>query len=624
MMLRNSYPIFLICCIAALLLGCDPEPTDNPADTLIDEEIQDDIVPETAEDTSQDTSPNINNGFETVARDDWTDTAVRKVLHTFAFGGMVSDDQIDKWANMSPRMAIREIISFDQINPLLGSLEEGEPTLPSGRFQDLSASWSGDDEENRVLEDHRNRFILTTWNAPIRIWYLATSRVNLNPVRQRIGFFETNDHLAANQVNRINNWQILRYYDDIMDGLEAELPYQEVLAQAALSAAIAMQYNHKDNKFVNAKFSGNEDFGREFYQLFFGILGTGDPEYHEFTTIRNTSKALTDMTVPRIEEEGNRYSEEVVFGTEFHYPSSLEVLGEEIQGETAKEKIEAIAELAINHPESLDNLPVLIIRFLADDNLDDTKIEVLRHAWSLMDDKNLLFFLRNYATSTIFHSPTRVKYWSSMERNITTANLTTLSSHEAYSGYYDPYGQVSREGVEAFRPFHDVFGGQTGIDASQSGFVFQTAWNQSVERYTTYSRIEDGNYPEWKKDWSLVIPAGEDGNYRVKGVAEWLWQHYIADGLKNFGKLERAYVYSLLGAGIDFSLFVDENNPNAVFSEEDLETRGDLVELYSDMELAILPLNHEDPDKKRTTNSRIGLAINFIIVTPYAFCQEGK
>ncbi len=558
--------------------------------------------------------------FETIDDERWDDTAVRQVLHVFAFGSLATDAQIVTWAGMEPEAAILEMLTLDEHNPRLAP---GAATA-DGTLRGLADLWASDDGSNPVPSSRRGEYRVGAWGSPGRTWFTAVSGVGPNPVRQRIGLLETNYHLAVNQEVGVNNWQIFSYYDEIMEGLEAGLPYEQVLAVAAKSAAVATQYGHSANLFIDARFEGNEDFAREFHQLFFGILGVDDPEHHEFTTIRNTAKMLTHMLVDWIEDgEDSRLSDEVTFGVDYHYPSSLEILGVDIEGATAADKIDAAVEVAIAHPESLANLPLIIIRNLADDHLDETEAAAIQGAWDALAPKELLPFLQAYAVSTTFHSPTRVKHWSSIERHVKASHLIALTREAAIAGYYDARWPAWQEGARVFRPTRNVFGNQTGLDAAGSAMVFRSAYNLSSDSNWFYSRTgeeEDG----WLKDWGAVVPAAADGTWRVKEVSEWLWQRFIADGLDNFGPLERAHVYALVGSSKDLGLFVDENDPTATITGEDLETKASLGELVSDMEIATVALGSDDPEKRQTANRRIGLALCFILSTPYAFVQEGR
>ena len=80
--------------------------------------------------------------------------------------------------------------------------------------------------------------------------------------------------------------------------------------------------------------------------------------------------------------------------------------------------------------------------------------------------KNLLDFLRSYAISTTFHDASRIKYWTSIDRNLIASNRVTLSSGEAYAVFYDARYLASGEGVQMFRPVYNVFGAQTGLMAA--------------------------------------------------------------------------------------------------------------------------------------------------------------
>ena len=565
---------------------------------------------------TEDPVPLPPNLFEAVTGSAWNQTAVRKVLHVFAFGGFASDEQIKIWATMDPAVAVREMITLDDFNEQVAPKAE---SLPGGGLRALAVHWS---TAGTVPEDQREYYKVDTWSSPARTWFLAASNCGTNPVRQKIGLLETYYHLAVNQDAGVNNWQMFRYYDDVMNALAASKPYAEALTIAASAAAVAAQYNHKDNRFVEGAFEGNEDFGREIHQLYFGILGVEDPEYHEVTTIRNTAKALTDMKLAEVGPANDTHSDEqITFGTVEHYPGALEVHHTQVEGATAYDKIARIIGLNIAHAETKANLPVLLISFLADDNLTPAKVDAIRAAWAAQDTPNLLEFLRSYAISKAFHDESRIKYWTSIDRNLIGCNRATLTSFEAYKRYYDAQSMAGREGVSMFRPVHNVFGGQTGIMAAVSSTVFRDAYNNSVERYWTFARAEDEK-AAWKKDWAAVIPKMDDGTWRVKEMAEWLWQRFIADGLKNFGTLERAHTYALIVAGVDIAMFIDDTTPNAIYTTADIEIEHH--EAFADMGIGVVPLASSNADERLTANFRIGQAINFILATPYAFAQEGK
>ena len=518
--------------------------------------------------------PIVEDGSFTMVPDElWNETAVRKVLHLFAYAGFADDEQITTWADMDPGSAIVEMITFDTTNPYLSPPDPYDLlNLRKATLTALNALWSGFGCGNRMPFKSRQYFAKDNYNAPAKTWIHAATKRGLNTVRQKIGIFETNYHLVVNQNVPVSNRQVFAYYDDIMTSLANHTPYQDTLAAAALSSAIAIQYNHMENKFIDARFEGNEDFAREYHQLFFGIVGEYDPTYHELTTIRNTARALTDMRVERVKAGKYSYwSPVIIYDTEFHYPGSLEILYQEIDGATAQEKIENLSQYAIEHQESLDNLPIIFARGLADDNLDDEKVEEIRAIWAGLEPKDLLTFLRKYAISTTFHNPTRIKYWSSIDRLLIISNLLTLNNRESYLGYYYPESTLKNEGIELFRPVHNVFGHQTGLEASDDPSIFKEAYNNSIDRYWSFTRSKEKE-DNWHKEWETVIPRGEDGTYRVREVAEWLWNRFVADGLTNFGPLERAYVYSFLGSGNDFGYFVDPTDAMRTYTEDEIIT----------------------------------------------------
>lgn len=543
----------------------------------------------------------------TVNNTTWNNTAVRKVLHTFAFGGFASDSQIQRWADMSPSQAIKEILTFNTVNSRLSPAEDIDKlNTIRGTLKGLSDFWSGSAaSQNKVSQPENYHF--DNYGSVARIWAEAVNRRGLNPVRQYLGLYETNYHLSVNQDVGINNYQIARYYDDIMNALAAEKPYQDVMALASTSAAVATQYNHSRNKFVNGKFYGNEDFSREIHQIFFGVLGDYDSTYHEETSIKNTAKALTDLPVYEVH---GHLADECTFGTAKHHTDPLEIIGETISGATAEEKIKNLAQFEIEHSESLENLPIILIRGLADENLTAGKILSIQASWKDMETKNLLEFLRQYAISTIFHNSSRVKYYHSIHRHLLTTNKVTLNNTESYLNLYDIDGFIN-EGIKVFRPIHDVFGGQTGAEAADDSEVFRVVYKNSIANSSHYNQTH--NNSDWEKDWASVI-----SDNTVKTVAEWLWNHFIADGLVNFDSLARIQVYALLATGTDAAYAIDPNDADKVFTESEASSH------LSTWENLTISLDSSDTTERRSANKRVGQAINFIVATPYMFVQLGR
>lgn len=562
----------------------------------------------------------------------WDETAVRKVLHVFAFGGFASDRQIRSWANMQPQAAIVEMLTFDSYNPKLSPTVDADVINSSDRsLQGLSALWSSD--RSPAPADMREWFAIESWNGPMRTATLAAGMPGINPVPHRITLWELNYHLVANVEADVWQRHIAYYYDTVRASLAARDPYQKTLALAAESVAIAQQYKHFRNFYDIGDdglgiFSGNEDFAREFHQLFFGILGTRlssdlENNYHEVVTIKNTAKLLTDMTV--VEEDDL----ELTFGTARHHAAPLEIMHRSIAGETARDKIRALAEIDIRHPESLDNLPVMIISGLANDNLTAENMAELRAYWASMVKKDLLQFLRAYAISQQFHSPERVKHWTAFERNRLYANLLTHNQLEAYADFYDAGGITEwQDGYRLFAPEHNVFGHTTGLETNQSGDRFRLHFNRGSDESWRASRTQDERYPDWRKDWGRLAPRDAEGVYHVDKVAEWLWQRFLADGHKNFHALERLHVYAMLAHDLDPAVACapDRDNPDydKIYSQDEAEHDPAAQACLASMAAQTLALDSDNPDERREANSRIGHAISFLMALPYAMMQEGR
>ncbi|MBT8135983.1 MAG: hypothetical protein KJO54_03110, partial [Gammaproteobacteria bacterium] len=128
----------------------------------------------------------------------------------------------------------------------------------------------------------------------------------------------------------------------------------------------------------------------------------------------------------------------------------------------------------------------------------------------------------------------------------------------------------------------------------------------------------------WEKDWAAAAPRAANGTFNVKQVAEWLWQRYLADGLKNFRYLERAHVYALLGSNYDLAYLLDPDNPERSITSVDVLSEPAILDLVADLSSRTLLLDSVNSDERYAANRRIGMAINFIVGTPYIFAQEGR
>lgn len=590
-----------------------------------------------------------------IANTDWNETYIRKILHTFAWGGFVRDNQIQEWVNMGPSRAIIEIINANPVNPKMNQPLYGSPAATSSNasLYCLSKSLASG---AYIMPPGRNANLhIDNRYAANYVFPIIAQLKGLNPVRQVIGYMETNYHVATNS-RLVGARPQFRLYDEMMNLIAKGESYDRVLAHAALSPAIAIQYNHKKNRFEKGEFKGNEDFAREFHQLLFGILGgstTGSLEQtntafaqHENVTIPETAKALTDIRIGDYKKDDPNL-DTVEFGTEYHLDRAVTVYGMSFRGANAKEKIYNIAKESIVHNESLRNLPLKIVRFLADDNLDENditetspnanqikiqqKANIIKNIWATLPQKNLLMFLRRYALSTAFYNETRIKYRTSAERIFTISNLVTFSNSEISAGLHATNSRLSDESITTFFPTHEVFGGQTGIEAKETADVFKWNYNTTSQNPNQWGigNLSTG----YKKPYDLLIPKDAEGKWRVKNVAEWLWNYFIGDGLAKFGNLERAHLYALLSSGTDLSYFLAKDKKDPTINTKiysygdggplDIANDNDLKQKIDDAGFALLRL--DDPgtlgDEARVG---VGLAINFIISTPYIFVIEGK
>ena len=195
------------------------------------------------------------------------------------------------------------------------------------------------------------------------------------------------------------------------------------------------------------------------------------------------------------------------------------------------------------------------------------------------------------------------------------------------------FNVLSKESIDIFRPVHDVFGHQNSLEASANANIFKVNYNRSVSSTYMYTRYyksikdDNGEYPVdangdriavWEKNWAGIIPKDSNGDYRVSDVGLWLWKRFIGDGGKNYGVLEKSHIVALLN-GKDLGLFLDETKPLEIYQIEDLESNIQI----SDGAIAKMALDSDILDDRRTANKRVGLAIAFIVATPYIYAQEG-
>jgi len=642
-------------------------------------------------------------GLPTLSRGGWDEEAVRKVLRIFAFGGQATTEQIQVWADMDSEQAIVQMLNFAEHNPLLS------PILPGDAYPELAAvdgtlegflNYLSSDSSSLPMPTE----ILIPLNPPYRpreSYGIGRFRMDegyqrmvvtrgLNPFRQKIGFWETNYHLAVNLNAGVEGDQLVAYYDLIMQAHEQGLAYKDVMGVAAKSAAVAMQYNHRFNQWFESaqECVCNDDFAREIHQLFYGIFGVDDPD-HENGTIRETAKMLTDMRL--VYRSPGGFPNQVDFQTEFHHQGDLTILGGTISGANAAAKIDNLMPVSMQHPESLKNLPIMIIEVLADDNLNESNKRLLRNAWAALGvNRKLLDFIHSYAVSRVFHSPQQLKYATSFERAFYTANKFNVDNTEALLSNRD-FGVgnagknmddilINDASGDVFRPLHNVFGGQTSLQASNSTLAFEGNYNTSVPvaeyrvaRNFPVSCSECDNGAAWEKDWSKVIPP-QNGTYTADQVARWLWMHVVGS-MDDYGSLEQAHLVSLLGANheeqpnninyvfwdINYLMCLREdrlskgfNNNNLagllsdnawwtfcrhgddgfagfspleeaafnrVLSTDDIENTPHIRALVQELAVSEVPLDSTDDFVRLRANERVQAAMAFIFATPFVFAQ---
>ncbi|MCF6252100.1 MAG: hypothetical protein L3J75_12630 [Methylococcaceae bacterium] len=584
-------------------------------------------------------------GFTPISSDQWKETSVRKVLHIFAYGGLADDNQIKNWADMKPQDAIQEMLTFNPVNEKLSPAQDATVDHCFS-LEELQLYWSTNTTAN-LMPLKRQRFFAelntlangTTKNLSSanlqNTWIEAANKHGCNPFRQKVGLWLTNDKMAVS-LKKVKAPLIRGLYDRALDALDANASFDQVLALGASSAAVARQYGHQYNRYINNRgtFKGNDDFAREFHQLFFENNGlTEDPNYHENVTIEHTAWLLTGMNIDKMNNAfgstspGDWWLDVIDYSNHFdmagrnlknfslHHAGDLEILHTMITGLTAEEKIYDLASVAIEYQESLDALPVAIINYFADDNLNSEKIITIREAWQAMVSKDLLKFLQDYAISSTLHRVDTVKFRNAYDRNMTIYVQNTVDNQEAYHNSTRPKFIMAAQDSIAFIPANDVFGVQNSEIVSNNANIFKDAYNRAVN--TPYSIIKTSE-GTWLKDWAQVIPNKK--GYQVKNVAKWLWKRFTADPRK-FGALEKAYVYSLLAKGQDLGYLVDPNNP--YFTVNDLRTKS-YHSLYKTLSKQSMDLNSKIPSIRKEWNRRIGLAINFISMTPYMFALEGN
>jgi hypothetical protein len=592
-------------------------------------------------------------GLSSVSKKNWDETHVRRVLRAFAYGGHATESQINTWAGMHGSDAVAEILTFDFNNERLSPTEDATADYCHSLVA-LQDFWGSDDPDNPLRWDDRIRYSHLYTGTDLRdenyqrTYTLAVSTRGCNPFLYKMAFYLSNYHGSIHERNA-GDALIRDYFDDYMAVLNSGADFVEVLTAGASHAAVARAYRH-DRNYVryNGDFIGNEDFAREYLQLFFGILGTTiDSDYYETTMIKNNARVLTGMAVDQdpdnfgSDDGGDWYLSPINFTDHVdlrgnskrnlsnHNAGCVEVLYTDICGATAAEKLQALGPVAAAHEESMQNTPVKIIGFFADDNLDEDKIAQIRVAWE-DSNNNLLAFLQAYASSTAFHNESTFKYFTTFDRNLNIQNANFLTNEGIFTTKYwlNAHDRMRRQGMEIFRPIRNVFGHQTGVDALNNPFIFRDAFYSNAifpgalsGVRLSYTLSDGGPTQEWVKDWGAVVPTDKKGRYLVDDVADWLWNRFIGDDGKNFDTIARAQVQALLAEGVDFALSVDPGNtdPDTFYTSADI-SGGDPAAASKNQDNANTQMDLSTDEG----NLRIGLAVNFISMTPYSFAMEGK
>lgn len=588
----------------------------------------------------------------------WGQKEVRKVLQAFAYGGQSTDAQIDEWATMPPAVAIEQILNFEPVNLRLSPQGINDPsTQYCHSLELLQDFWGSEDPQNPMRVANRQWYptLAQEYDTvdPIHLfmtWSRLTQSPGCNMFLHKFALYITNYHASVHILNTGPSL-VRSYYDDVVQSLVDGDDFIELMTKSATHASLAVAYGHMYN-FIdqNGNFQGNDDFAREYFQLLFGIKGTSeDQDYHENVTIEHNAWLLTGMALdaqPFAWGSANQLDwlvAPIVFNDHFdsagrkiwnmsaHYnfragpASCLEILHEPICGWNAEEKLIALGPVAAAHPESMANIPLKIIRFFGDDQLNGDHTIALQNAWK-DSSYDLLDFLRSYAISTAFHNADSYKLRSAFDRNLLIQNANQLTAEESYAKifYEGPVRRMFEQGATVFVPIRNVFGGQTGVDASNDRYVFKNAWDANVTesvflgKASEFYRLEaDGPFRQWRKDWGSVIPVNTGGEHVVSNVGEWIWNRFMNDDGKNYDVIARAQVHALLATGLDFGAVADENNMEAVYSSADISS-GELADL--NQSLAEMTMDFSTLD----ANERVGLVINFITALPYTFARENQ
>ena len=266
----------------------------------------------------------------------------------------------------------------------------------------------------------------------------------------------------------------------------------------------------------------------------------------------------------------------------------------------------------------------MIVQGMADDYIDESEAAALRQAWQSMQTKDFLQFIRAYAVSGLFHSPNRIKQWTSIERYLLINNRFTHSNLESYNDTTQVWRLFWDEEIRPFFPIHNVFGHQTGEEAAKSSEIFRKHISARTESgYWFNAPAYDFDGAIYLKDWASNMPTDASNQYPVAHAAEWLWMRFIAD-MTNYGPLEKAHLYALLATGQDLSRQVYPNDAGRVVTLAELQSDSSVIATVDALAAQLMDLDSSDADDRLRANERVGQAVNFIVSTPFMLAQEGR
>ena len=101
----------------------------------------------------------------------------------------------------------------------------------------------------------------------------------------------------------------------------------------------------------------------------------------------------------------------------------------------------------------------------------------------------------------------------------------------------------------------------------------------------------------------------------IKSISEFVWNRFIGDNLKNFGKMERLHIYSILAHGVDYNEY---KNTNIIYTDEYINNDQNILNDIEDM--SKLTINLIDTKNK----TRIKYITHFVLGLPFMWFEEGK